>query len=121
MIACGGRPHNELPQRFGETLVLIAVGNGACPRLYLVAGIAHGDGKAALVDTICANMIFRCLDKVATTTTLVGPRMRHVPLVSAIGLPWFSIVRAKASDASSPGTLRERHEAKHGNQPPIDG
>jgi hypothetical protein len=47
--------------------------------------------------------------------------LKSEPLVSAIGLPWFSIVRAKASDASSPGTLRERHEAKHGNQPPIDG
>src|ERR1700730_13742706 len=48
--SCRGLPQNELPHGFGEALVLVAVGHCARLRLHLVAGVAHGDGKAAFAE-----------------------------------------------------------------------
>jgi len=64
-----------------ESLYLVAVGDRARLRLYLVTGVAHGDGKAAFgtmrklfgmspAITICADEMFRSLDRVATTVPL---------------------------------------------------
>lgn len=41
---------NELLHRFGETLVLVAVGDCARLGFHLVAGVAHGNGKAAFAE-----------------------------------------------------------------------
>src|ERR1035437_260010 len=48
--SCAGRAQNKLLHRFGEALVLVAVGHRARLRLHLVAGVAHRDGKAALAE-----------------------------------------------------------------------
>src|SRR5450759_4080656 len=47
-LSCARGWQNELPHRFGKALVLVAVGYHARLRLYLIAGVAHGNGKAAL-------------------------------------------------------------------------
>jgi hypothetical protein len=41
----GSWRQNELPHRFCETFVLVAVGHRVRPRLHFVAGVAQSDGK----------------------------------------------------------------------------